>query len=189
MAISPTDTAQGAYPLADRDAEQAFEAAFSANWSWVCGVLYRILWDWDDAQDLALEVFYRLYERPPRDPERTKSWLYRVASNTGLNALRARQRRRRYEQDAGTYALQHAPVLNPADQAERSEDRERVREVLSRMRPRAAQVLVLRHSGLSYAEIAAAMNVAVGSVGTLLARAEKAFERHYRALEGNHDTL
>jgi RNA polymerase sigma-70 factor (ECF subfamily) len=57
------------------------------------------------------------------------------------------------------------------------------------MRPRAAQVLVLRHSGLSYAEIAAAMNVAVGSVGTLLARAEKAFERHYRALEETNETL
>jgi len=189
MAISSTDTNQGAYPLADRDAEQTFEAAFDANWSWVCGVLYRILWDWDDAQDLALEVFYRLHERPPRDPERIRSWLYRVASNMGLNALRARQRRRRYEQDAGTYALQHAPTRDPADQAERSEAREHVREVLAHMRPRAAQVLVLRHSGLSYAEIAATMNVAVGSVGTLLARAEKAFERHYRALEETNETL
>ncbi len=189
MVTLSTDTAQGAYPLADRDAEQAFEAAFDTNWSWVCSVLCRILGDWDDAQDLALEVFYRLYERPPRDPERIKSWLYRVASNMGLNALRARQRRRRYEQDAGTYELQHAPSLNPADQAERSEEREHVREVLARLRPRAAQVLVLRHSGLSYAEIAAAMNVAVGSVGTLLARAEKAFERHYRALEESDETL
>ena len=189
MAISSTDTAQGAYPLADRDAEQAFEAAFDENWSWVCGILYRILWDWDDAQDLALEVFYRLYERPPRDPERVKSWLYRVASNMGLNALRARQRRRRYERDAGTQVLQHTTAPGPADQAERSEAREHVREVLAHMRPRAAQVLVLRHSGLSYAEIAAAMNVAASSVGTLLARAEKAFERHYRALEGNNETL
>lgn len=125
----------------------------------------------------------------PRDPERLKSWLYRVASNMGLNALRARQRRRRYEQDAGTQVLQHAPALNPADLAERSEAREHVREVLAQMRPRTAQMLVLRHSGLSYAEIAAVMNVSVGSVGTLLARAEKAFERHYRALEESDETL
>ena len=189
MAISSTDTAQGAYPLADRDAEQTFDAAFDTNWSWVCGVLYRILWDWDDAQDLALEVFYRLHERPPRDPERIRSWLYRVASNMGINALRARQRRRRYEEDAGIQVLQHTLAPNPAAQAERREAQERVREALARLRPRAAQVLVLRHSGLSYAEIAAAMNVAVGSVGTLLARAEKAFERHYRALEESDETL
>jgi len=40
----------------------------------------------------------------------------------------------------------------------------------------------LRYSGLSYAEIAAALGIAAGSVGTLLARAEADFERRYRNL-------
>ena len=56
------------------------------------------------------------------------------------------------------------------------------------LKPRAAQLLVLRHSGLSYAEIAQALNVARSSVGTLLARAEKEFERRYRALEADDGT-
>jgi RNA polymerase sigma-70 factor (ECF subfamily) len=56
------------------------------------------------------------------------------------------------------------------------------------MKPRAAQLLILRHSGLSYADIAAALGVAPGSVGTLLARAEKEFERRYRAVEGSDET-
>jgi RNA polymerase sigma-70 factor (ECF subfamily) len=47
------------------------------------------------------------------------------------------------------------------------------------MRPREAQLLILRHSGLAYKEIAAALGVAPGSIGTLLARAEKEFERLY----------
>jgi RNA polymerase sigma-70 factor (ECF subfamily) len=40
-------------------------------------------------------------------------------------------------------------------------------------------LLVLRHSGLSYAEIAVALGLAPGSVGTLLARAETEFELRY----------
>jgi RNA polymerase sigma-70 factor (ECF subfamily) len=57
-----------------------------------------------------------------------------------------------------------------------------VRLVLAQMKPRSAQLLVLRHSGFSYAEIAAALGVAPGSVGVLLARAEKEFEERYKRL-------
>jgi RNA polymerase sigma-70 factor (ECF subfamily) len=47
------------------------------------------------------------------------------------------------------------------------------------MKPRSAQLLILRHSGLSYAEIASAIEVSPNSVGTLLARAEREFEEQY----------
>jgi DNA-directed RNA polymerase specialized sigma24 family protein len=53
------------------------------------------------------------------------------------------------------------------------------------MRPRAAQLLLLRHSGLSYTELSNVLGVAVGSIGTLLVRAEREFEQEYRALEGD----
>jgi RNA polymerase sigma-70 factor (ECF subfamily) len=129
-------------------------------------------------------VFYRLHERPPEERCKLGSWLYRVATNVGLNALRARQRRRRYEEEAVAFKLQHATPVDPAAEVERREARQCVRQVLAQMKPRAAQILVLRHSGLSYADIAATLNVAPGSVGTLLTRAEKEFERRYRALEG-----
>ena len=185
MAITSVDTARGTSAQADPDAH-ALEAAFDAHWSWVCAMLCRLVGDWDEAQDLALEVFYRLHERPPKEQARLRSWLYRVATNVGLNALRARQRRRRYEEAAEALELPHASSIDPAAEAERkaevAEARRRVRRALAQMRPRAAQILILRHSGLSYADIAAALIVAPGSVGTLLARAEKAFERHYRAL-------
>jgi RNA polymerase sigma-70 factor (ECF subfamily) len=51
------------------------------------------------------------------------------------------------------------------------------------MKPRKAELLILRHTGHSYAEIADILGIASGSVGTLLARAEKDFERRYRARE------
>jgi RNA polymerase sigma-70 factor (ECF subfamily) len=49
--------------------------------------------------------------------------------------------------------------------------------------PRQIQLLLLRQTGLSYAELAAACDVAPGSVGTLLSRAAEAFRRHYQEAE------
>ena len=172
-----------------RDADVAtFEAAFEANWSWVCAVLYRLVGDWDEAEDLALEVFWRLHKRPPKDRDRLNGWLYRVATHIGLNALRSRQRRRRYEETAEVERLQRADLFDPPAQIERHQAQTHVRRVLAQMKPRAAQLLILRHSGLSYAEIATSLNIASGSVGTLLARAEKKFERLYRRLEASDET-
>jgi len=184
MAITTSETTSSEPAAGARDLERAFET----YWDRVCATLYRLLGNWDEAEDLALEVFWRLHDRPPRHWERIGSWLYRVATRTGLNALRARRRRQAYEERAGILHLQRTDPVDPADQAERSERRARVRHVLAAMRPRRAQILVLRHSGLSYGEIAASLDVAPGSVGTLLARAERDFERRYRALEDGHET-
>jgi len=106
-----------------------------------------------------------------------------VATNMGLNALRSRQRRSQYEQEAGSLDIEPSQPLDPADAVESAQEREQVREALRRMKPRSAQVLLLRHSGLSYAEIAAALEVSPASVGTLLARAEQEFEKQYRDVE------
>jgi RNA polymerase sigma-70 factor (ECF subfamily) len=139
--------------------------------------------DPDEAQDLALEAFWRLQQRSPKDAGvgNLDGWLYRVATNLGLNALRARQRRQRYEEQAGHRVLEYSSIPDPAAEYERQQEREQVRGILAQMKPRSARLLVLRHSGLSYAEIAAALDLAPGSVGTLLARAEKEFEERYLA--------
>jgi DNA-directed RNA polymerase specialized sigma24 family protein len=59
-----------------------------------------------------------------------------------------------------------------------------VREVLGSLKPRDAQLLLLRASGLAYRELAATLGMEVGSVGTMLARAEAEFERKFRARYG-----
>jgi RNA polymerase sigma-70 factor (ECF subfamily) len=188
MAITSQSTAQQKSALASGEPQDALEAAFDTHWDWVCGTLDKLVGNWDEAQDLALEVFCRLYRRPPKDRAKLRAWLHRVATNVGLNALRARNRRHRYEEQAEQYRLDHTDPIDPAAEAEREESRQKVRQVLVQMKPRAAQLLILRHSGLSYREIAGALRVAPGSVGTLLARAEREFERRYRALEGQHET-
>lgn len=169
--------------MPDQDADRAFEDTFHAYWSRVCATLYRLVGDWDEAEDLALEVFCRLRERPPEDGSRLNGWLHRVATHMGLNALRTRERRRRYEELAQAFKLQQATPVDSGAEAERADEHQRARQVLAQMKPRAAELLILRHSGLPYADIAAILHVAPSSIGTLLARAEKDFERRYRALE------
>ena len=162
----------------------SFEGIFEAHWPRVYAVIYRMVGDPAEAEDLALEVFLRLHQRPPRNAKNIPGWLYRVATRLGLNAIRARNRREGYERRAGRISLEGNPPANPARQVEEAEERQKVRYVLSKMKKRSAKILILRHSDLSYAEIAAAVGISPKSVGTLLARAEREFERRYRVLEG-----
>ncbi len=143
----------------------------------------QLVGDPAEAEDLALETFWRLHQRPPqnvaRDAQNLGGWLYRVATNLGLNALRARKRRTQHELAAGKWTLENQE-RDPAQEIIAVEERAQVRSVLSAMDARQAQLLTLRYSGMSYAELAVALELAPTSVGTLLARAEREFERRYR---------
>jgi len=169
--------------------QAAFEAIFHEHWPKVYGVLFRLVGDSAEAEDLALEAFWRLYRRAPRlvAANSSSGWLYRVATNLGLNALRSGKRRDFYEEQAGRFALENNAAPDPSLAVERAQDRERVRTVLGKMKERHARLLVLRHSGLSYAEVAAALKIAPASVGKLLSRAEREFEERYGKLEGKED--
>ena len=162
----------------------AFEAIFLQNYTRVYAVLYRLVGDRAEAQDLTLETFWKLWQQPPARAENIAGWLYRVATRLGYNALRAASRRTHYQNTAAHEDTGEAET-DPARSAERSEERVQVRSILARMREREAQLLLLRYSGLSYKEIAAALGVSPNSVGTLLTRAEQEFERLF--LEGGPD--
>ena len=162
--------------------EAAFEALFEQHWERLCRVLYYLLGDWSEAQDLALEAFVQLYQRPPAQADNLGGWLYRVATNLGLNTLRAQKRRQRYEEQSQMLLAEEMQDDNPATLVERAMEQQQVRAALSAIKPRSAQILILRHSGLSYAEISQVVGIASSSVGTLLVRAEKEFEKQYGAL-------
>ena len=176
-----TLTAKRVSSRTKEDTDTWFESVFNEHWQRVYGVLYRLLGDPDEAQDLALEAFWRLHQRLPRagNIQNLEGWLYRVATNLGLNALRSYQRRQRYEGKAGVLALENDQPSDPELEVERLQEQEQVRTTLAQMKPRSAKLLVLRHSGLTYTEVAAALGIAPSSVGTLLARAEREFEKRY----------
>ncbi len=160
--------------------ERGFETIFVEYYAKVYAILFRLTGDQYEADDLAAETFWRLWERPPAQDENLGGWLYRVASNLGYNLLRNKRRRRHYEEQAGLNALEADHSPDPVKAAEIAFERARVHKVLSELSLREVQVITLRHSGLSYKEIAATINVAPASVGTLLSRAEERFETLYR---------
>ena len=156
------------------------EDLFHQQWSRLCAALYHFTGDPDEAEDLALEAFVQLWQRPPARAENLGGWLYRVATRLGLNRLRSTARRDRYELDAARNGLRGELSGDPEGETARRAEQARVRGVLAEMDERQARLLLLRHSGFSYQEIAAALGLNPASVGTLLTRAEQIFSERYQ---------
>ena len=152
------------------------ETIFHAQYRRVARVIARIINDPARAEDLAVEVFLKWSRRPQAQGPHAEGWLYRTAVRLGLDELRRQTRRAKYERLFGL-VTRRAPT--PEDVRAVREEQRNVRAVLNRIGPRQAQLLVLRSEGLSYEELASALDLNPASVGTLLARAQQAFRREY----------
>jgi RNA polymerase sigma-70 factor (ECF subfamily) len=161
-----------------------FESIFLEHWAHVYRLLCRLVGDPAEAEDLALETFVRLYRTGTTRQQdfNTGGWLHRVATNLGLHSIRSWKRRERYELDAGKHALEENEQESPADVIARNEERRLARQVLAQMNERQSRLLVMRHAGASYKEIAESLDLSPASIGPLLIRAEREFEKRYRAL-------
>lgn len=159
--------------------EAEFASLFRRHYRQILSVARRVVGS-AEAEEVCAEAFWRLYRAGAQTASQGSvyGWLYRTATRAAIDALRARQPR----------GEDMMPVsLDPEDHSDgplrtmlRSEQIAEVRNVLARLDVEKAQILLLRHSGLSYSEIADIMNVRPGSVGTMLARAEDAFCVLYR---------
>ncbi len=172
-------------------AESAFEELFLQYYNRIVAVLFRLLGNRGRAEELANDVFLKLYRYPlpPRPDGNLGGWLYRTATNLGIDALRAATRRQHYEQAAGHSTLQRGGTANPLDEVLREERRSRVRAVLAALKPAQAQILILRSSGLSYNDVAESLGVQRGSVGTMLVRAQEEFQKRYLEMYGQKEDL
>jgi RNA polymerase sigma-70 factor (ECF subfamily) len=163
--------------------QDQFEDVFQQYFPNVHAVVARLVGDPDEAEDLALEAFWRLWRTPAVEDGSCGPWLYRVATRLGYNALRSRSRRSTYEQAAGAQEDGLGASQDPAQETERRIERQQVRATLSRLSARHAQILSLKMAGMSYRQIASTLEVKPSSVGALLARAETEFEVVYRRIE------
>jgi RNA polymerase sigma-70 factor (ECF subfamily) len=162
----------------------SFESLFSEHWAPIYRLLLRLVIDPAEAEDLALEAFFRLSQRrsTPEEEFNTRGWLHRVATNLALHSIRSFKRREHYEITAGKDALDRAPENRPSEILAEREDHHFARLALAQMNPRQAELLIMRHSGMAYKDIAIALSLSPTSIGPLLLRAERDFTRHYRAL-------
>ena len=151
----------------------AFESFFRSNYPAVVRLAQRVVGDSQVAQDVAQDVFLAAYRRFPGDYEHAAGWVRVAAVHTALNVLRGERRRGRRQ----LLVQVVASLPSAEDTVIERERRADVRRVLRRLPRRSAAVLVMRHAGMSYAEIAEALGVKVGNVGTLLRRAESALRK------------
>jgi len=169
--------------------EVEFRAVFLQHYARIVAILVRLLGDLSQSEEVANDAFWRLYRQPALQVDgNVGGWLYRTASNLGIDALRASGRRRLYEEAAGR-AKGEGGAGGPLDHLLREEKCRRVRAVLSSIKPTQAQLLILRSSGLSYKELAEALNVKMSGIGTMLNRAEEEFRNRYLALHPNEEEI
>lgn len=143
--------------------------------------LHRKVWDTERARDLAQEAFVRALENQPRRP---RAWLFQVASNLARDESRTVVRRKRHlvllknEERARL-----ASAEDPGAEMDRQERWARVRNALAAIPDRDREALLLWDAGVGYPEIARQTGMAVGAVGTTLARARRKLAQAYRAKE------
>ena len=147
---------------------------FRRDYAAVVGVAARVLGSRDEAEDVAQEVFLA-FNRSTVPAAEAPGWLAVAAAHTALNTIRSRRRRTSREEAVAATADTVAPDV--ADTVLIRADRSRVRAALAALPHKQAVALVLRHSGLSYAEIATALDLSPGSVGTTIRRAESALRK------------
>ena len=162
-----------------------FEKHFGEYWPSIYRLLFHMLGDPSEAEDLALETFYRLYQqRPSSKPEfKVAGWLFRVATNLALHSIRRYKRREYYELNAYRDVLMEERNDDPIIILDEKEKIRLARIALAKMNPRQSQLLVLRYSGMAYKEIAESLELSPSSIGPLLVRAEREFEKYYRTLD------
>lgn len=133
--------------------------------------LHRKVWDLERAQDLAQEAFVRALRHEPKKP---RAWLFQVASNLARDEARTAIRRKRHLTllKSETEDLQKS-APDPARELLERERMGHVREALDSLSERDREVLLLWDAGQSYSEIARQAELAVGAVGTTLARARR----------------
>ena len=157
----------------------------------IVSVVTRYVSDWSEAQDVAQEAFIRAYRAIGafRGDSAFYTWIYRIAINTAKNHLVSRGRR----PPIGDIAIEDAVQLDGASQLRdratperellRQEIEQTVADTVEALPEELRTAITLREvDGLSYEEIAEAMNCPIGTVRSRIFRAREAIDQKLRPL-------
>src|SRR5213080_1189684 len=174
----------------------AYERLVAEQSGDVYALLYRLTTDVEEARDLTQETFLRAFQSIDRfrGDSSLKTWIYRIAINQARNRWRWWRRRRRDvtvsldapvgEQEQPLIAhLQNAETVNPEEAALAREREGQLREALNGLRRAYREAVILRDiEGFTYEEIAATLQISIGTVKSRLSRGRLELRRK---LEGS----
>ena len=168
--------------------DDAYEELISRYEQPIYGLIYRLLGNQTDACDVVQEVFLKVFRgvNSFREQSSLRTWIYRIAINEAYNHRRwwARHCRqevpieREMDERDGSIDLPIDPRRSPYDQALDSETRALIEKALTRINPIFRTAVVLRDiQNLSYEEIAAILQVSLGTVKSRILRGREALRR------------
>lgn len=150
-----------------------FDATFDEHYPDLVRYCHRLTADRDAAEDIAQESMLRLFTHDVSGTDSgVRAWLFTTATHLVRDRYRVDENRKRL---LAIHPVRPNEPESAERMVEREEERARARAALDTLSPRDREILLMRHSGFSYREIADAVGVAATSVGTLLARAEQRF--------------
>ncbi|QEL18980.1 RNA polymerase sigma factor [Limnoglobus roseus] len=169
----------------DRDDQAAFAELVARFQHRLVGIMHHIVGNKEEAEDLAQEVFLRVFRTRAKYTPKAKfsTWLFTIANNLALNALRDRYRRLQLPlelRDSGSLAQRpHVPLAahRDAPPTQNLQDRELadvVRRAMDDLNERQRVAVVLnKFEDMGYAEIAEVMGLTAKAVKSLLCRARE----------------
>jgi RNA polymerase sigma-70 factor (ECF subfamily) len=164
--------------------EAAFEQLVLRHQRYVFNLAYRVLGDYTEAEDITQEAFVRVWQGLSgfRGQARFTTWLYRIVHNLCLNRLPGLQRE--LLQTEPVEEVLADPGLSPADLFAVREQMAFLHAQMDRLPEKYRLVLTLRYlQHLSYDEIAAALEMPMGTVKTHIHRARRLLRERLRQWE------
>jgi len=151
----------------------AFSLLIRHNIQRVYRAAYAVVRNRDDAEDIAQETFVRAYQSISRFDESRPlfPWLYRIARNLCLNRI---ERVRKREAELPEFDYLSDAAAGPEESVVAAEERERIRDAVSRLPDQHRQIIELSHfQECSYREIADILDVPMGTVMSRLHNARR----------------
>ncbi len=171
-----------------------FDELFGRYSSMVFGLVYHILGDREEALDVSQEVFLTIFRKMDsfRGESSLKTWIYCIAVNRATNRFRWWNRLRR----RGTVSLEEhlanspdrelfynlkSDIQSPEDALLIQEERAEIERLLLQLPLQQRIAVVMRDiEGLSYEEIAASMNISIGTVKSRIARGRETLKHYFK---------
>lgn len=157
---------------------EAFTENLESHHAAIFRYVYRMLGDWEEAQDVTQEAFTRwaAHDRPLNGPSANRRWLFVVARNLAFSVLRKRARNPHLPVSDMTQRPDQSP--SPLESESANETAQIVARAIAELPPEMREVVVLReYESMTYDEIAHITGATLGTVKSRLARARSVLRK------------
>ena len=180
---------------------RSYEILVRRHMNRVYSQVYQVVSNKEEAEDITQEVFVKVYHGLHKFEQQASfsSWLYRITTNTTIDALDKIKRRPKtvrsgnnrnateHDEDYDPLGSQATSVAGPEESVMQAELRECLRSVLKKLDRDQARLLVMRDlNDVSYDEIAKALQASLSAVKMRIHRARLAFQEVFNQLCGRY---